>query len=84
MGSINIPLLTERIRLDHDLIANRQETIFADAAHHHQMFGFGKWPVFLTMFDDSLREAFTDTRQGFEFLSRGRIDVDSRPTLRGG
>jgi len=51
--------------------------MFANAAHHDQMFRFGERTVLLTMLNDAFRKAFADARQRFEFLCRSGIDVDS-------
>ena len=53
------------------------KAMFANAAHHDQVFRFGERTVFLTMLNDAVSEAFADARQRFKFFCGSDIDIDS-------
>ena len=76
-GSIDIWLLTEPWRsFNSHQIPQRPKPSIADSAHNDQMFGAAKGAEPLTVIDNALSQALSDSGQRFQFVCRGGVDID--------
>src|SRR5205085_4157600 len=70
------------LSLQSDVGAKLSEEAFADAAHHHQVFGAAETSVALALLDDARGQRRPDARQLLQLLARRAVDGDARRAVR--